>query len=509
MILFDEINKTPEDAKTNARPKIESAKIYHFFQGESAVSKPKIEKFSIPDQVPNDQDDEGFSEDQDEKEEKVVKKPAAKDVKPIKKDATKGINIHKIEKDSGMMLTGIYNAFKKSAVKKDEAIFNDLKKMYGKKPTQLSVDQINEIKDTLFEGKPQLKFKELYDAIKKHTSYKNENTKTGEILKKHFENAIETGSNPDIKETPNKDKGFVNTILSLPQPQTKVQIYDKYNFIDEFYNNHDKYKQWAIKYEGKGAKAPVDADKENKDNQKPKQAEPKPAGGIGLFGKLGGGGANENDDKDKVASLDLVDKIKASLETNFAEIKAEMINEKNGDGKNKKPFKIDKEEAEEFNELLSGFLKSFKEISDLKNISENIRIVSDFFFKANGSTNINDLKKKIKYGDIDILDFWKEVDKWDKLEFKNNEILKYVFCFLYFKPESFNVNLKDLEHFYSKISKKNMATKSEEMRDMLKIVYADLMKMTGDNDPNKSVKLDYNTKVRLSTNSSFLDARRS
>jgi hypothetical protein len=422
MILFDEINKTPENAKTNTRPKIESTKIYEYFQGEAVVSKPKIEKFAISDQVLNDQDEEGFSEDEEVKEE-VVKKPAAKDVKPIKKDVTKGVDIHKIEKDSGIMLPLIYNSFKKSAVKKEEVIFENLKKIYGKKPAQLNVDQLNGIKDILFEGKAELKFKELHDAIKKHTSYKNENLKIGQELKKHFENAIETGSNADIKGTPNKDKGFINTILSLPQAQTKAQIYDKYNYIDEFYCNDGKYKGWAVKYEGKG----TDADKENKDKQKPKQAEPKPSGGIGLFGKLGGGGDEDNEDKDKVASLDLVDQIKLNLETNFAEFKVKMMNEDNGDGKARKSFKISQEESKKFNELLSGFLKNFGKISDLKNINDNIIVVSNFFFKSNGSSIIESVRKKLKYGDMDILDFWKEVDNWDKLEFKGKEMQKYVF----------------------------------------------------------------------------------
>jgi hypothetical protein len=71
---------------------------------------------------------------------------------------------------------------------------------------------------------------------------------------------------------------------------------------------------------------------------------------------------------------------------------------------------------------------------------------------------------------------------------------------LLFKPQSFNVNLKDLEHFYSKISKKNMSNKGEEIRDMLQIVFNELIKMTGDNDPDKSVNLDYQTKVRSYTN---------
>jgi DNA mismatch repair ATPase MutL len=238
-------------------------------------------------------------------------------------------------------------------------------------------------------------------------------------LKKHFENAINTGSNADIKETPNKDKGFINAILSLPD--NKAKPCNKYNYLGEYYRNDNKFKEWAVKYKGKSK----DLDEDRKENKENKENE-KPPGGMAIFGNLGGGG--NKDEEDDGMGADLVDKLKAHMEQDFASFRNEISTGITGGvGGLGKKIKISKEESDKFNNLLSEFLKNFIEISDAKNIALNIETVTNFFYKHNGSSKIAELRKKIKFQNIDILDLWEEVDTWDKLDFKRNIMSKYVF----------------------------------------------------------------------------------
>jgi hypothetical protein len=415
MILFDEINKTPKEAKKEERPKINSTKIYEYFQEDAVVTKEKSKKLVISDQKAADQNNDKFSDEEDEED---VKAEVISDKKA--KNAKTGIQIHQVEKDSKIMLPSIYTFFKKSAVKKEENILENLKKLYGKRPAKLNVDQLKEINAIIFNGQTELKFKDLYEVITKLTSYKNDDSNTYEELRKHFTNAIDTDSNADIKETPNKDKGFVNVILSLPDNKSKPC--SKYNYLGEYYRNDNKFKEWAIKYKGKSKESEED-EKENKENEKPS------AGGMGIFGKLGGGG-NKDDEEDEINGMgaDLVAKLKSTMEQDFAAFRNEMSTGITGGvGGLGKKIKISKEESDRFNKVLSEFLKNFKEISSSKNITSNVESVTNFFYKHNGSSKIAELRKKIKFQNIDILDLWKEVDTWDKLDFKKNIMSKYVF----------------------------------------------------------------------------------
>lgn len=141
--------------------------------------------------------------------------------------------------------------------------------------------------------------------------------------------------------------------------------------------------------------------------------------------------------------------------------------------------------------------KNFDEITTEANLLANIEKAFKFFNKNNGSKNFNDLRKENKYNEIDILDFWKKLDTWDNIKFEPEDPLKYAFCFLKF-TSGCTVNFKELEIYYGKIPANSKVQKTKEMRNMLKAVRNNLLKMKSDADKNKgdlSGEIEYKVAV--------------
>lgn len=70
-----------------------------------------------------------------------------------------------------------------------------------------------------------------------------------------------------------------------------------------------------------------------------------------------------------------------------------------------------------------------------------------------------------------------------------------MWCFLKFLPETCQVNIKELEHYYTKVNDKNKKAKGEHMKMLLKDVYNKLVGMTKSANPDKSVEIEYNVVV--------------
>ena len=86
------------------------------------------------------------------------------------------------------------------------------------------------------------------------------------------------------------------------------------------------------------------------------------------------------------------------------------------------------------------------------------------------------------------------MDKWKKFEINKVEDQKYIFCFLKMMAESFSVDLKDLEKYYSKISKKNKQIKAEEIKQILEDLRDKLLSIN--QDPDKSIHFESKVKVK-------------
>jgi hypothetical protein len=154
------------------------------------------------------------------------------------------------------------------------------------------------------------------------------------------------------------------------------------------------------------------------------------------------------------------------------------------------------EENKQFNILVSSFVKNYPEISTEDNFKRNIQKVKHFFSNNNGSIEMRNAKNEFSLNSIDVLDFWEKVETWNKkIGFAGDDPEKYIFVFLKLDTEDFMVNLKQLERFYENISNRNTTTKQEELKQMLKAVYENLMDMIGKQDPNKSIDIQYRVTV--------------
>lgn len=88
---------------------------------------------------------------------------------------------------------------------------------------------------------------------------------------------------------------------------------------------------------------------------------------------------------------------------------------------------------------------------------------------------MHELKKKQDLNNIDIVDFWEELDSWDDLPETENlmfsdEYAKAAFVFLEYQPKRKVINLAKLESFYISINTGNLPYKKEDMKKKLKIV---------------------------------------
>ena len=143
------------------------------------------------------------------------------------------------------------------------------------------------------------------------------------------------------------------------------------------------------------------------------------------------------------------------------------------------------------------FIKNFQDIIKLENILKNIDASIEFLIRCNGSKSLLDYKNKYNSENADILDLWKETDKWEFLKF-SSELEKYIWAFfkLDMHTNIYTVNLTKLENFYGKITKKNKMMKANKMIANLNSVYTDLVALVNDNsDLNKATNLNYNPKV--------------
>lgn len=156
-------------------------------------------------------------------------------------------------------------------------------------------------------------------------------------------------------------------------------------------------------------------------------------------------------------------------------------------------------EIEEFNRIINSFIKNFQDIIKLDNILKNIDTSIEFLIRCNGSKSLFDCKNKYNSENVDILDLWRETDKWEFLKF-TSELEKYVWGFfkLDMHTNIYTVNLTKLENFYGKITKKNKMIKANKMIANLNSVYTDLVALVNDSsDLNKTSNLNYNPKVSL------------
>ena len=108
----------------------------------------------------------------------------------------------------------------------------------------------------------------------------------------------------------------------------------------------------------------------------------------------------------------------------------------------------------EFNKIMNGFIKNFNKIINEENILKNIGIWTRFFRKCNGSKFMLDWWNKYNTESIEILDFWKETDEWELLNF-SWDFEKYIWAFIEYNTSSYSINIKQLESFYDSINKKN------------------------------------------------------
>lgn len=123
--------------------------------------------------------------------------------------------------------------------------------------------------------------------------------------------------------------------------------------------------------------------------------------------------------------------------------------------------------------------------------------MSIFLHHKNGSAKIFELRKQGKLSSIDILDFWDAVDTWKDLEVKDNVLLKYVFCFVKFDPNTCTADLKELENVYGKVDTKRIPESIPDFKKFLKKVYDGLVKLCKSGDGDKSIELEYETKVSI------------
>lgn len=192
-----------------------------------------------------------------------------------------------------------------------------------------------------------------------------------------------------------------------------------------------------------------------------------------------------------------------SLEKSKADILMDMISHNlkkdfhfsNARGLNDSSF-VDDKEKEEFNKVMNGFIKSFKDVILVENINKNIDTTVDFFTKYNGSKYIYETREKYKTENIDILDFWNETGKWKDLKF-SSEYEKYAWIFLKYDPQTYAINIKQLEKYYGGINKKNKDTKAKEMIATLTKVFNEVVEAANlTSDLDKTINLSYNVKVR-------------
>jgi hypothetical protein len=185
-------------------------------------------------------------------------------------------------------------------------------------------------------------------------------------------------------------------------------------------------------------------------------------------------------------------KLKEEVE-DFSALRAKLLNNQTKSGLS--PEELE-EENKQFNKLVSSFVKNYSEIATEENFKRNIEKVRNFFSNNNGSIEMRNAKNKFSFDSLDVLDFWRKVETWNKkIGFKGDDPEKYIFVFLKLDTQDFMVNLKQLERFYEKISNKNTKTKQDDLKQMLKAVYENLLEIIGKQDPNKSINIEYGVTV--------------
>lgn len=156
---------------------------------------------------------------------------------------------------------------------------------------------------------------------------------------------------------------------------------------------------------------------------------------------------------------------------------------------------VDDKEKEEFNKLMNGFMKNFNEITKIDCVIKSIDATSNFLTMHNGSKFLLDWRDKHKTENVDVLDFWNDTKKWEKLEFKT-DFERYVWVFLKYDAKLYATNIKLFEKFIGSINKKNKEAKANDIIKMLTKVLKDLAEAAEiSSDLNKTINYSYDVKV--------------
>jgi hypothetical protein len=283
---------------------------------------------------------------------------------------------------------------------------------------------IDKMLKEIMDGKEQLTTRELYDTVSSLTTFKGTSTDLEKILNSAIEKEI-TERPALMKKDPkaidfvfDKNGDFIKAIFKIDNKEYKDRFYIKYELLGEFYKNTDKYYAYATKFAANGKATPgvvvptpgiADIKKEKQAKFEEDNEEEKvniKNNFAAIFNKKT---SNESDGAD--TGRKLLKRLKDEVVVDFASRRKANATTDKSSLASQKTIEVSKEEQAQFNKMIGTFLKEHKAITDKEVVSSSLQTMMKFMFEENGSAKFQKLKGDSNVKFMDILDFWKALEK--------------------------------------------------------------------------------------------------